>query len=64
MRPRPFDYTGHPAISVPCAKIGGLPVGLMLVAPNFREDTLIRAAAAYQEAVDWGALIAAPAEPA
>ena len=60
----PFNYTGHPAISVPCAKIGGLPVGLMLVAPYFREDTLIQAAAAYQRSVDWAALIATAAPPA
>jgi amidase len=53
----PFNYTGHPAISVPCAKIDGLPVGLMLVAPHFREDTLIQAAAAYQNSLDWMALI-------
>ena len=58
----PFNYTGHPAISVPCAKIGGLPVGLMLVAPHFREDTLIQAAATYQQAVDWAALIS-PSAP-
>jgi amidase len=56
----PFNYTGHPAISVPCAKIGGLPVGLMLVAPYFREDTLLRVAAAYQRSVDWAALIGTP----
>jgi len=53
----PFNYTGHPAISVPCAKLGGLPVGLMLVAPHFREDALLQAAAAYQQSVDWAALI-------
>jgi amidase len=56
----PFNYTGHPAISVPCAKLGGLPVGLMLVAPHFREDTLIQAAAAFQRSVDWPALISPP----
>ena len=53
----PFNYTGHPAISLPCAKLDGLPVGLMLVAPYFREDALIQAAAAYQQSVDWAALI-------
>ena len=53
----PFNYTGHPAISVPCAKLGGLPVGLMLVAPHFREDTLLQAAATYQRSVDWATLI-------
>ena len=56
----PFNYTGHPAISVPCAKIGGLPVGLMLVAPHFREDTLLQAAAAHQRSVDWAGLLATP----
>ena len=53
----PFNYTGHPAISVPCAKLDGLPVGLMLVAPHFREDVLLQAAAAYQRSVDWARLI-------
>ena len=56
----PFNYTGHPAISVPCAKLDGMPVGLMLVAPYFREDVLLQAAAAYQQSVDWTGLISAP----
>src|SRR5260370_26555294 len=58
----PFNYTGHPAISVPCAKIGGLPVGLMLVAPYFPADTPIHARAPSQQAVDRPALprLAAP----
>jgi amidase len=60
----PFNYTGHPAISVPCAKLGGMPVGLMLVAPYFREDALLQAAAAYQRSVDWDALIAVPGDSA
>ena len=49
----PFNYTGFPSISVPCAGVAGMPVGLQLVAPFFREDELIRAAHAYQESVDW-----------
>jgi amidase len=56
----PFNYTGHPAISVPCAKLNGMPVGLMLVAPYFREDALLQAAAAYQQSVDWKSLISTP----
>jgi amidase len=52
---------GHPAISVPCAKLDGMPVGLMLVAPYFREDALLQAAAAYQQSVDWATLLATPA---
>lgn len=49
----PFNYTGFPAISVPCGKSDGMPVGLQLVAPHYREDLLIRVAHAYQLAVDW-----------
>ncbi|MDP6707609.1 MAG: amidase family protein [Alphaproteobacteria bacterium] len=49
----PFNYTGFPALSVPCGKSGGLPVGLQLVGPYFREDLLIRVAHGYQRAVDW-----------
>lgn len=52
----PFNFTGHPAISIPCGKSKGLPIGLMLVAPHFREDQLLRAAYAYQCSVDWTSL--------
>ncbi len=55
----PFNLTGHPALSVPCGKVDGLPIGLMLVAPHFREDQLLRVAAAYQRAVDWDSLLPA-----
>jgi amidase len=48
-----FNYTGFPALSLPCGKSEGLPVGLQLVAPHFREDLLIRVAHAYQRTVDW-----------
>jgi len=49
----PFNYTGFPALSIPCGKSAGLPVALQLVAPHFREDLLIRVAHAYQREVDW-----------
>ena len=35
----PFNATGHPALSVPCGKSDGLPVGLMLVGRAFDEST-------------------------
>jgi amidase len=31
----PFNYTGHPAIIVPCAKSGGLPIGMQLIRSTF-----------------------------
>ncbi|WP_453960962.1 amidase [Amorphus suaedae] len=49
----PFDVSGHPAFTVPCARLAGLPVGMMLVGRRFDEPTLIRAAAAFEQATDW-----------
>lgn len=46
----PFDVTGHPAISVPCGKHDGLPIGLMLVGRHFEEATVIKAAHAFESA--------------
>jgi amidase len=47
----PFDVTGHPAISVPCAMSEGLPVGLMLVGRSGEDTTVLRAADAFQRQV-------------
>jgi amidase len=49
----PFDATGHPAMTVPCGMIDGLPVGLMLIGKHFDESTIYRAAAAFEGADDW-----------
>jgi len=48
-----FDVSGHPAFTVPCGRVNGLPVGLMLVGRHFEEVTLIRLAAAIEAAGDW-----------
>jgi len=45
----PFDITGHPAITVPCGRADGLPIGLMLVGRHFDESTVLRAAHAYEQ---------------
>ena len=49
----PFDVSGHPAFTVPCGKVDGLPVGMMLVGRHFEETTLIQAAQALEQAGDW-----------
>ena len=49
----PFDMTGHPAISIPCAKSEGLPVGLMLVGRHFDDAILFQAAHAFEQHVNW-----------
>jgi amidase len=49
----PFDVSGHPAFTIPCGKIDGLPIGMMLVGKHFDETTLISAARAFEETTDW-----------
>jgi amidase len=49
----PFDVTGHPAMSLPCGKVDGLPVGAMLIGRRYAEKTIYRAAQAYEQGVDW-----------
>ena len=47
---RPFNASHQPVISVPCGwtKVG-LPVGLQIVAPKYRERTAIRVAYTYEQ---------------
>ena len=49
----PFDITHHPAMTLPCGLIDGLPAGLMLVGKHFDEPTIYRAAYAFEQAGDW-----------
>lgn len=44
-----FDVTGHPAISVPCGKIGRMPGGMMLVGRHGEDTTVLRAAHAFEQ---------------
>jgi len=47
------DITGHPAMSIPCGLVEGLPVGLMLVGKEYDEGTIYRAALAFEQSGDW-----------
>lgn len=49
----PFDVSHHPAMSVPCGLIDGLPVGMMLVGRQWEEATIYRAAHALEQSGDW-----------
>lgn len=50
----PFNYTGLPAIVLPCGfDQTGLPIGLQMVARPWAENALLRAAQAYQNAAGW-----------
>ena len=51
---RPFNVWGLPAISVPCGFTQtGLPIGLQIAAPHWREDLVIRLGYAYEQATAW-----------
>lgn len=50
----PFDLTGSPTITLPGGRTPeGAPVAFQFVAPDFREDLLVRAGWAFQQATDW-----------
>jgi aspartyl-tRNA(Asn)/glutamyl-tRNA(Gln) amidotransferase subunit A len=48
------NLAGIPGISVPCGFDNqNLPIGLQILAPAFKEETLFRTAHAYEQAHDW-----------
>lgn len=50
----PFNFTGHPAVSVPCGfSPNGLPIGMQLVGKPFGESMILRVAHQYQRDTDW-----------
>jgi Asp-tRNA(Asn)/Glu-tRNA(Gln) amidotransferase A subunit family amidase len=51
---RPVNVWGTPAISVPCGFTNlGLPVGIQIIGPPWRENMVIALAHAYEQATEW-----------
>ena len=51
---RPFNVWGLPTISVPCGFASmGLPIGLQIAGPPWREDLVLRLANAYEKVTAW-----------
>ena len=51
---RPFNVWGLPAISLPCGFTqSGLPIGLQIAGPPWREALVLRLAHAYEQATAW-----------
>ena len=52
----PFDMSGHPTITLPAGFTGEwLPLGVQLIGAYVREELLVRAGRAFQNATDWHA---------
>lgn len=48
------SLAGIPAISIPCGfSRAGLPIGLQIIGRAFEEETVLRAAHAYEQATTW-----------
>jgi aspartyl-tRNA(Asn)/glutamyl-tRNA(Gln) amidotransferase subunit A len=47
------NLAGLPAMSIPCGKIDGLPVGLQIIGPHFAEAKLLNVAHGYQQETLW-----------
>ncbi len=45
----PVNIAGLPAMSLPCGFVDGLPVGMQIIAPAFREDKLFEVAYAFEQ---------------
>ncbi|MFT7651878.1 MAG: aspartyl-tRNA(Asn)/glutamyl-tRNA(Gln) amidotransferase subunit A [Limisphaerales bacterium] len=49
----PVSLAGLPALSMPAGIQANLPVGVQLIAPAFREDTILSLAEQFQQVTDW-----------
>jgi Asp-tRNA(Asn)/Glu-tRNA(Gln) amidotransferase A subunit family amidase len=47
------NLTGHPAITVPAGFVDGLPIGLMVTGPLYKEERVLQVAAAFEAASAW-----------
>jgi Asp-tRNA(Asn)/Glu-tRNA(Gln) amidotransferase A subunit family amidase len=49
-----FNLSGHPAVSVPAGMASiGIPFGLQIVGPRYRDDLVLELAAAWEQARPW-----------
>jgi amidase len=48
-----FNASGHPAMSVPCGMVNGLPIGTMIIGKYFDESTIYRLAYAFEQSFNW-----------
>jgi Asp-tRNA(Asn)/Glu-tRNA(Gln) amidotransferase A subunit family amidase len=50
----PFNFTGHPAASVPAGFTGdGLPIGMQVIGRRFADEAVLAASAAFERIRPW-----------
>jgi amidase len=59
----PFNVTGHPALTMPCATAEGMPVGLQLVGRRLEDSRLLSVARTYEATHGWWRKEEASGEP-
>lgn len=50
---QPYNFTGHPAASIPAGFVNGLPVGLQLAGQRHEDDVVLAASAAFERQRPW-----------
>lgn len=53
----PFNYTGHPALALPCGKSDGLPISMQLVGRRLEDPLLIRVGYSFQHSLNWDGIV-------
>jgi amidase/aspartyl-tRNA(Asn)/glutamyl-tRNA(Gln) amidotransferase subunit A len=49
----PFNFTGHPAASIPAGMVEGLPVGMQIVGRRYADADVFAASAAFEQLKPW-----------
>ena len=50
---QPYNFSGHPAASIPAGFVDGLPVGMQIAGKRYADDEVIAASAAFERQRPW-----------